>query len=102
LLNKLFNYFKTKKEEPSNRKYGWFSHKQLKANGGEYWVFSDINGLPTRVTKFTTKPAHDTKWDDIKFMGELKEQLEHCIGNRNPLYFGLSDKNIQDIRKHAK
>ena len=64
--------------------YGWYSQKMKNIqndnidfkstlNNNKYIYYKDYNNNIIEITFVTKKKEHNLKWDDIVFIGELKE-----------------------------
>ena len=64
--------------------YGWYSQKMKNIqndnidfkstlNNNKYIYYKDYNNNIIEITFVTKKKKHNLKWDDIVFIGELKE-----------------------------
>ena len=64
--------------------YGWYSQKMKNIqndnidfkstlNNNKYIYYKDYNNNIIEITFVTKKKEHTLKWDDIVFIGELKE-----------------------------
>ena len=67
---------------PQDYKYGWYSNKQFKTTK-TFYIYKNMEGIEIHVTVVSNTQDHKCKFDDMNFVGKVKEFVKKISTDDN-------------------